>query len=102
MPAEWPHQTLGLSDAEYVLKTLNVSVGVVTGKVYEVVCCENSIRCRDTPIQSRLYILTEYDWEKEEGRTIHHTLSICNFRKPNTDILLAYKPINFFFKFRFL
>jgi hypothetical protein len=52
MPAEWPHQTLGLSDAGHMLKTLNVSSVDEPGKAYEVVCCGNSIRYRDPPIQS--------------------------------------------------
>jgi len=71
VPAEWPHQTLGLSDAGHMLKTLNVSFVAETGKVYEVVCCAKSIRCRDPPIQSWLYIVTEYDWQKEKDRNIY-------------------------------
>jgi hypothetical protein len=64
-------QTQGLSDAGNMLKTLNVSVVAETGKVYEVVCCENSILCRDLPIQSWLDIVTDYDWDKEESKSIY-------------------------------
>jgi hypothetical protein len=42
-----------------------VSAAAETGKMYEMMCCENKFRCRDPPIQSWLYMDTEYDWEKK-------------------------------------